>query len=254
MYTLVVATLLLSCSQDPVPIPEPIKKLRKMSWGPQDYRAYEYNNKGLLAVATTQWQDGSGNINTVTHHIEYDGNRLTKTTNNAGYLLYTYKNELPEKAEAYLLNGRKLSTLSFKFDQHKKLEYVTELMAEPAGPEETKVNYSYYTKGNVKRMDFYLRLQPSEPFSLNFSKEFEGYDNKKNAEPDEVLGNFIHEIKLTINNPLKIVNRDASGNIMGHIRYEYTYNSAGYPEQKKQFVTLQDVEQLPITYRYQYEN
>lgn len=254
--SLIIITICISCNKNPVPVPNPspASRVTRISSTPDDYQAFEYNAQGLITKYTAQWQNGTGTFNKITNTLEYNGSQLVKATNNVGYTLYTYQNNLPAKAENFFFNSKKISTMLFNFDQKNRLVYLIEQIAFPVqgGAEETKVSYHYYANGNLSRMDFAYRLQITDAFVVDFSKVFAEYDHKKNPEPAFVLGNYLTGVTLQINNPVKINNLDGDGILKGYNRYEYTYNNAGYPVRKKQIIAVGTVEQPPITFEYSY--
>lgn len=254
LLTLVI--LIASCDKNPAPTPLPIPamKVTKITSGAVDFQLFEYGANGQLLKYISQWKNGGGSLNKIIHTMEYNGDRLQKVSNDVGYTIYTYQNNLVSKAENFFINGKKLSTLLFTYNAQNKLDYLVEQIAFPVagGAEETKVSYQYYANGNVSRMDFAYRLHSTDPFIIDFSKIFVQYDNHPNPEPDGILGNFIPGIILHINNPVKVDNLNGNGTLVGYSRYEYAYNATGYPEQRKHFIALGTVEDPPVIFQYHY--
>lgn len=246
-----------SCTKDTAPTPNPLpaKRVVNINSSPGDYQAFEYNSSGHVTKYIAQWANGTGTINKITHTMEYSGSQLFKATNDVGFTMYDYQNNLPVKADNFLFSGKKISTLLFYYTPEKRLDYVIEQIAFPVagGAEETKVSYEYYANGNVSRIDFAYRLHVTGPFEISFSKVFVEYDNQKKPEADEVLGSYIGGIIIQKNNPLKINNLDKNGNVQGYSRYEYTYDAEGYPMQRKHFIAVGTIEQAPTIFQYTYQ-
>ena len=257
-FLIAITILLLSCKKDrsvEQPGTPSFKIVKKVFASPSDQIQYEYNTDGNVSRYISQWQDAAGTIRTQTNVFEYNASRqLVKWSNEGGYGLYTYKNGLPEQSEHFSSNGRKIATLTYAFDASKKLVSLLENIADPApdGPKQTRISYQYYSTGNLSRMDFAYRKELSDPFTVDFSKKFVQYDDKKNPEPDGVSGAFLPGVTLLYNNPVRIDNLRPDGTVEGYTRYEYTYNQDGFPLQRKQFIAVNNVEHPPIVFSYAY--
>jgi hypothetical protein len=221
-----------SGNDSPGPIDTPVKSVRQLTAASTDFVAFEYDSSGRVTKHTSQWDHGAGGLNKITTVYEYDGNKLKRALSELGYGLYTYKNNVMDKSEHFASNGRKLSTLNYTFENG-KLITVLEQIANPKADDviETKVDYQYYSNGNVSRIDFAYRKEIANPFIIGFSKLFVEYDNKINPEPDGVLGFFIPGVILQKNNPLRVNNILTGGTPEGYTRYEYSYNSTYMPIQ-----------------------
>lgn len=256
LFSAVLSVVFYSCKNDPIPVPNPpvAKKVKKISSDATDYYSFEYNAQGQVSKYISQWKNGTGGFNKITHTMEYNGNQLAKVTNDIGHTLYTCQSGRVTKAENFIANGKRLSTILFNYDQQNRLDYLIEQIAFPVegGAEETKVSCQYYPNGNVSRMDFAYRLHITDPFETSFSKLYVQYDNQPNPEPDGILGNFLPGLELQINNPVKVTNLDKNGVPDGYSRYEYMYDASGYPAIRKHFIALGTVENPPVIYQYQY--
>ena len=146
-----------------------------------------------------------------------------------------------------------MSTLLYTFER-KRLIQVIEKIEYPVedGAKETKISYQYYPDGNVRRIDFSYRKELTDPFRINFSKEFVLYDDKKNPEPDGVLGIILPDVYLHINNPIKVNTYVANGTLENYLRYEYSYNTNGFPIQRKHYIATNGVEGAPSVSHYEY--
>jgi hypothetical protein len=242
-----------SDNETPPPVDTPVKSVKQISATPTDFVAYEYDSNGRVTKHTSQWDNGAGGLNKITTVYEYDGNKLTRSSSEAGHSMYTYSNNQIEKSEHFAINGKKLSTLNYTFNGG-KLVTVLEQIANPRAGDvtETKISYQYYNNGNVSRIDFAHRKEITDPFVVNFSKIFVEYDNKINPEPDGVIGFFIPGVVMHINNPVKVNNLQPNGTVDGYVRYEYLYNSVGLPIERKHFVANGTVETPPVTWQYVY--
>lgn len=257
IFLFVIASSFLSCrksgSDDPIPDAKPQKLVKKVSSSPSNFVSYEYDASGNVLSYISQWENGPGELNKLTNVYEYSGGKLMKASNEAGYGLFSYRDNVLEKAEHFLSNNRKLSTLIYKFNNGKLIELIEQIAnPQPDGAKETKVSYQYYNNGNVSRVDFAHRKELSDPFTVNFSKVFVAYDDKKNPEPDGIIGFFVPGVVLHINNPVRVDNILPDGSVDGYSRYEYSYNSSGFPTERKQFIATRGIEQSPLVFHYTY--
>ena len=248
---------LFACRKDetiPLPDPAPAKMVRQIIASPNDFVTYEYDAMGNVIKYTSQWENGTGGISRLNNAFDYSDNKLMKFTNEAGHAIFTYNGSVVAKSDNFAANGKKLSTILYQYDESGRLASLIEQISnpEPDAASETKVSYQYYSNGNVSRIDFAYRKQTSEPFVVSFSKVFVEYDNKKNPEPDGVLGFFLPKVILQKNNPIKINNVLPNGTIEGYSRYEYNYNSEGYPVKRKHFMAIGSNEQTPVSFDYIY--
>ena len=101
-------------------------------------------------------------------------------------------------------------------------------------------------------MDFAYRNKSADSFTMQFSKKFVQYDNKKNPEPDGILGAFLPGVILLLNNPVRIENILPDGTVEGYSRYEYTYNANELPIQRKHYTAIGNVETPPVVFTYEY--
>lgn len=250
--------MLVSCKKESNPAPadaSPIKIVKKVTASAGDYVQYEYNAKGHVSRYISQWKDAEGTLFRQNNHFEYNSNdQLLKWSNEAGYGLYTYQNGRLSQSEHFAANGKKISTLSYTFDASNRLITIVEEIANPLadGPEQTRISYQYYSNGNLSRMDFAYRNEFADAFTMQFSKKFVQYDNKKNPEPDGIAGTFLPGVILLLNNPVRIENILPNGTVEGYSRYEYTYNANGLPVQRKHFTAISDVEMPPVVFTYEY--
>lgn len=229
--------------------------VKKVAASSVDYVEYHYDTQGNISKYISQWMDGAGNLLIQNNIFEFDvNNQLTKWSNEAGYGLYTYQNGRVEQSEHFASNNRKISILTYTFDASKQLTNIMEEIAEPlaSGPKQTNITYQYYSNGNLKRMDFAYRNKLTDPFTAHLSKIFVQYDDKKNPEPDGVLGAIIPGVVLLVNNPLRVENISADGTMQGYTRYEYVYNSEGLPLQRKNYIAINGAEQQPTVFSYEY--
>ncbi|HEV7331868.1 MAG TPA: hypothetical protein VGN63_12585 [Flavisolibacter sp.] len=260
LFALVITTtMLVSCRKEPgsgqVDTP-PLKHVKKVAGSASEYVQYQYNTKGHVSGYISQWRDAAGNLLRQNNSFTYDANnRLIKWSNEAGYGLYTYQNGRLHQSEHFAANDRKIATLRYTFDAEDRLTTVVESIADPTpgGPKQTRVSYQYHSNGNLSRIDFALRNELTDPFAVNFSKKFVQYDDKRNPEPDGVLGAFLAGVTLLFNNPLRIENILADGTVQGYTRYEYTYNAEGLPLQRKQYIAVNNTEQPPLVFTYEYD-
>lgn len=255
---LILTVLLVSCRKETGTEPEntpALKIVKKVSASAFDYVQYEYNAKGHVTGYISQWKDATGSLLRQNNVFEYNAsNQLVKWSNEAGYGIYSYQNGRLSQSEHFAFNGKKISTLGYTFDALNRLSTVLEEIANPAdnGPKQTRISYQYYNNGNVSRMDFAFRNEFTDPFTVNFSKKFVQYDNKKNPEPDGIIGAFLPGVTLQLNNPLYIENIMADGTVQGYTRYEYNYNAEGFPLQRKTYIAVNNTEQPAVIFTYEY--
>ncbi|RPD48107.1 hypothetical protein [Paracnuella aquatica] len=247
---------LFACQNDPVPPPETpsAKTVKKVSWSEQDFATYEYNTAGLLTRHVSQWANGAGSVNRLNSVYTYnDAGQITRWQNESGHATFVYKDGKLESSDHFLSNGRKLSSMTYGFEKG-KLAWVIEHneLRMPDDVLQTKVSYAYHPNGNVRRIDFAYRHQLAEPFTTNFSKLFETYDNKPNPEPDGVLGVVLPGVVLHRNNPLKVSTLLPNNTVEATSRFEYTYNAEGLPQQRKQYNATGGVEQAPTQSTFDY--
>jgi hypothetical protein len=258
LSTLLIAVSLFACKKseniEPPPDVAPIKSVKQLTASSNDFISYEYDAAGNVTRYVSQWHNGDGGVNRLNNIFEYNGNKLTRFSNDGGYASFSYNGARIEKSDHFATNGRKLSSFLYEFDQAGKLTAVLEQISNPDsdGITETKISYQYYANGNVSKIDFLYKKGTNDPFDLSFSKVFVEYDNKKNPEPDGVAGFFLPGVTLQRNNPVKINNVSPNGAIEGYSRYEYTYNTKGYPESRKHFLAVGSIEQSPVTFQYTY--
>ncbi|MCW3109175.1 MAG: hypothetical protein JWQ09_3681 [Segetibacter sp.] len=258
LLSVIIACFLFGCKKTENPSsttdPSPLKIVKQVTASSTDFVSYEYDASGNVTKSISQWQNGASGINRLNNIFEYNGNKLVKFSNEAGYALFTYTGNVIASSDNFAANGRKLSTILYQYDGSGKITNLIEQNTNPAPDaiSETKVNYQYYSNGNVSRIDFSYRKQIIDPFIVNFSKVFVEYDDKKNPEPDGVLGFFLPGVVLQKNNPVKINNVPANGTVEGYSRYEYTYNAKGYPVNRKHFIATSNNEQPPVSFAYSY--
>lgn len=259
LFALVLITIVfVSCQKDPDSSPpdtQPLKTVKKVAGSVTDFIQYEYNAKGHVSRYVSQWRDAAGTILRQNNVFDYNAsNQLVKWTSEAGTGFYAYQNGRLSQSEHFAANGKKIATLHYAFNASNRLITVIETIANPLpnGPQHTKISYQYYPNGNLSRMDFAYRNEPTDPFTLHFIKKFVEYDDKKNPEPDGVLGSFLPGISLLYNNPVRIENVSPNGVLQGYNRYEYTYNAEGLPVQRKQFIATNNVEAVPLLFTYEY--
>ena len=254
---IIFTVLLVSCRKETGSAPgdtPPLKMVKKVSASAFDYMQYEYNANGNVTGYITQWKDAAGNLLRQNNVFEYNtGNQLVKWTNEAGYGLYSYQNGRLSQSVHYAANGKKLSTIRYSFDAIKRLFTVVEEIENAENtPKQSRLSYQYYNNGNIRRIDLAFRYEITDPFTLYFSKKFIQYDNKKNPEPDGIIGAFLPGVIQQHNNPLYIENIMADGTVQGYTRYEYNYNMDGFPVQRKMSVTINNTEQPPVIFTYEY--
>ncbi len=244
------AIYLFACRKDDRPAPEPpvVKNVKQITWSAENFVSYEYNAAGQVTRHVAQWPNGAGSVNRYTNIYTYDAaNQLTRWSNEAGNADFVYRNGVLEKSTHYATNGRKLSDMLYTF-KNRRLASLIEQVANPGEGDvkETKVSFTYLPNGNVQRIDYAWRKELNAPFTVNFSKVFVAYDDRVNPEPDGVLGVVLPGVVLPKNNPLRVNNVLPNSTSGDYIRFEYRYNSAGLPEQKKQFIAVNNVEAEPI--------
>ena len=255
-FSVIITFCLFSCKKDettPPTGPPPIKLVKQLTASPNDFINYEYDAAGHVIKYISSWQNGGGGISRLNNVFEYNGDKLVKFSNEAGNALFTYNGNTIAKSDNFAANGRKLSTILYQFEGNK----LTSLIEQNANPEpdaivETKVSYQYYSNGNVSRIETAYRKQITDPFVVSFSQVFVEYDDKKNSQPDGVLGFFLPGVVLQKNNPIKVNNVSANGTIDGYSRYEYTYNTSGYPAKRKHFIAVGSNESTPVIFDYTY--
>ncbi len=259
LFSLAIITMMLvSCKKESGSAPAdapPLKTVKKVAGTAFDYVQYEYNAQGQVSRYISQWKDATGNLFRQNNDFEYNtNNQLVKWSNEAGYGLYTYQNGRLSQSEHFAANGKKISALSYTFDVSNRLITVVEEIANPLadGPEQTRISYQYYSNGNLSRMDFAYRNEFTDPFTVHFSKKFVQYDNNKNPEPDGILGAFLPGVTLQFNNPIRIENILPDGTVEGYSRYEYTYNAKGLTVQRKHYIAVNNVENQPVVFTYEY--
>jgi hypothetical protein len=248
-------TLLVSCRKDPGST-QPLKIVKKVAASSFDYVQYEYNAKGHVSRYVSKWKDATGNEHSQNNTFKYDANsQLVKWSSEEGYGLYTYRNGRLSQSDHFTVNGRKISRRIYTFNAANRLTDIVEEMTNPLPnePKNTKESFQYDNNGNLSRIDFAFRNELTDPFTVNFSKKFVQYDNKKNPEPDGILGAFLPGVILQFNNPVRIENITASGTVQGYSRYEYNYNTEGFPLQRKQYIAINNIEEPPIFFTYEYE-
>lgn len=248
---------LVACKKNvdqPPPDPNPLKKVKQVASSPLDFTKYEYDLAGNVTKYISQWENGGGGVSRLNSVYEYNGNKLVRFSNEAGYGVFTYNGTVVGKSDNFAANGKKLSTIHYQYNSNGKITSLIEQIANPVegGAIETKVSYQYHSDGNVSRIDFADRKSTADPFVVSFSKVFIEYDNKKNPVPDNVIGFFLPGVVLQKNNPVRINNVLANGTVEGYSRYEYTYNTSGYPVKRKQFIAIGNNEQAPFSFDYSY--
>lgn len=254
---LLLAIIIQACKKEHVskpPFPIPAKIVKQISASATDFRAYEYDAAGKVSKFTMQWDNGTGQLSKLTQTYTYAGEKLIKNLNNAGYTEYYYEGDKLIRSEHFFTGGAKLSTLQYSYNTQGQLATLVEKIANPdaMGIAETRINYQYYSSGNVKQIDFAHRKASTDPFTLNFSKIYEQYDENKNPEPDIVVNSFIPNIVLFRNNPIKINTVLANGSLESYQRYEYTYNADGFPIEKREFQKSGNTEHGPLVFQYHY--
>lgn len=257
LVALFATAVLLSCKKDPdnviVPVEKPVKLVKEVSSSATDFITFEYDADGNVTKHISQWQNGNGGLNKLTNVYAYSGGKLLQFSNEAGRALFSYKNGVIEKSDNYAINGRKISTIFYHF-RNGKLDSLIEQNANPLPDDvkETKISYQYYSNGNVSRIDFAYRKEFTDPFTITSSKVYVEYDNKKNPEPDGVLGFYLPGMLLQINNPIKVNVLNANGTVDGYSRYEYSYNTEGFPVMRKHIIAVGNTEQAPVPFQYTY--
>ncbi|GEO12178.1 hypothetical protein [Segetibacter aerophilus] len=255
--SLTLALSLFACKKDettPTPIDQsPTKMVKQVTASPDDFISYEYDAAGHVIKYVSKWQNGAGGTSSSNNVFEYNGDKLSRFSNQSGFALFTYNGNTIARSDNFAANGKKISTSLYQFEGNK----LTSIIEQNANPEpdaiiETKVSYQYYSNGNVSRIDQAYRKQTSDPFTVTSSQVFVEYDDKKNPQPDGVLGFFLPGVILQKNNPIKVNNLSANGTIDGYSRYEYTYNSNGYPAKRKHFIAAGNTESTPVVFDYIY--
>ena len=102
--TLLLSVIYISCRKPPEPTPNPVttKRVSLISASQAEYQAFVYSSHGLLTKYTAQWENGYK----ITNTLEYNGNKLSKSTNDVGYTLYTYQEYIRQKLKISLLMGK----------------------------------------------------------------------------------------------------------------------------------------------------
>lgn len=96
-----------------------------------------------------------------------------------------------------------------------------------------RIEYDYYNDntGNVKYASYYFWDDNINDFVLEKTIEYSQYDNKANPfAPLGIVGYLLFGVNMK-NNPGKMVEKDANGQVVSTSTFAYTYNSKGLPVQ-----------------------
>lgn len=239
----------------PVAPPQMVKKVREIRNAPNDYRSYQYNDKGQLIHYFSQFTSRTdGALSQYSVQFSYENNKLVKAEMANGYQLYKYTTGNAVVIESYNNKNELFSTCFLIINNHHQLTEMREQFKIPASQEtgEIKITYQYNIQGNLVRRDYYSRSSLSDPLNIQYSQLYLQYDNKTAAKEEWSTDFFLPDIVLVKNNPAIIQTLNAQGVPERRDRFEYKYDADGAVIERKHFVENMPNPVIPITFTYQY--
>lgn len=257
LAVVMIASMLTACDRNDDPIipiePAAGRMVKKLVVSPTDFMAFNYDNSKRLTGYSSQWQNSpDGGTSSVNFQYTYQNSRLIKATSQHARIDYKYEGNKLAGADNFLINGRKLSTHAFQYDNQGRITDLIESIEQPDEVAATKIHLSYRADGNVGRIDYMQRLVGSEVFVNSFSKVFEDYDAQPNPVPSALLEHFLPGQTLFKNNPKLIRNLDANATTSDILRITYQYDDNGYPTLRDQQIEINGVLKPVIRYNYEY--
>ncbi|NCT93013.1 MAG: hypothetical protein GXC72_01200 [Chitinophagaceae bacterium] len=245
------------CTKDPVPTPAvpgiESMKVKEIRNGVNDYQQFFYNSNGQLIKYQVEFSSGTGQPSTYYVNLEYTNGQVSKATMPSGFSNYIYTDGKLSSIESFTNTGAKISSAALIINNKQQLVEMKETFGNPipGGVVETKVIYVYNEQGNLIRKDYYTRETGSQ-FVYTESSIFENYDNKKIPQAFARAEFFLPNCVLMVNNPGRIISKSANGTINRIDRFEYQYNTEGYPTQRIWYVESVPNPVTPITFQYTY--
>lgn len=157
----------------PVAPPQMVKKVREIRNAPNDYRSYQYNDKGQLIHYFSQFTSRTdGALSQYSVQFSYENNKLVKAEMANGYQLYKYTTGNAVVIESYNNKNELFSTCFLIINNHHQLTEMREQFKIPASQEtgEIKITYQYNIQGNLVRRDYYSRSSLSDPLNIQYSQ------------------------------------------------------------------------------------
>jgi|LFEF01.1.fsa_nt_gb hypothetical protein len=247
------AALFASCKpeKNPVPPAEPaVKYVTKIATAENEYREYVYNSEKQVSKYHVQFISGSG-VTRLTTEFSYVNGIINTAASQAGSIFYDTEGSRVITVRSFRPRGSEISVINFLYYPNGLVSECLEKISQPdpGSPVETKQTYEYYTDGNLKRINYYLRYNRFDPFELTGYTVFAEYDRAKN--PDKFFSSmiFLPTVVFQKNNPLRIVHYSPAGSVNQENTFVYTYDAAGYPLTKRMFDSRTAVSIL-FTYTY----
>lgn len=237
----VMSLSLFSCNSDNDPDiqPPPESGLVPEQYSELNYsRTFYHDNQGRLSRIKVTSVYSDNNIEETNQFYTYgtDGRLLESNTSSGWRMVYTYENGRIARTDEYINSSNS--------SQHHTYEYNSKgLLARSITwqdiPEEggiipvSKEEFDYNGEDNVTEQRLYYYTTSGEESRLLTVFTYSDYDDRVYAEGYFAVHPFNPSIKLSENNPGKLVIKNNLGNISSTSIYTYEYHVKGYPVKRK---------------------
>ncbi|MFZ6000319.1 MAG: hypothetical protein ACOYW3_07395 [Bacteroidota bacterium] len=171
----------------------------------------------------------------------YESGRLKESATDTGWkMVYTFTGDVITRTDEYV-NGQHSQYHTYQYDASKRLISTTTYQNIPEEGGEIPVassTFDYDTRGNVTfyRL-FYHGTRGEGTFPLT-TFAYSDYDDKINSEDYFDLNPFNPLMRLSKNNPGKMIVANAKGVVSSTELYTYEYHPKGYATKKTTHATL----------------
>lgn len=212
----------------------PVPRLKKVSFGVDNYRSVGYDAQGRIATLTFRWANpGAGNpVDEDIFRFTYNtGGQLSGATTGHGFSFryhYDAQGNL-SKTEELDWQGRLTAVRTYTFAEKKLLEWQLEATDPLSGKTAyTRKTYTYDESGNLVREAYYEKSPPASTYQITSDTQFSEFDAHPN--PDNLFFSYPHYdpcIVYQAHNPGIAVTRDVRGRVLERNLYTCRYNEAG---------------------------
>ncbi|AEI51967.1 hypothetical protein [Runella slithyformis] len=209
-------------------------KIQKAIYSDRDFQQFEYDAQGRIDKYVSQWQSVQSEPDKITridNIFIYDAaGQLTTVRNQAGESRYRYQNGKVSTIETYATNGRLLSTMRIKWNDKNQVtereEVIPTGLRLPDSPEATKWLYSYDSKDNCVKMEYFY--QKEGQYQLFETTLFSEFDNAPNALDAVAFHPFLPSAVFQANNPGRMtVTFAVNPSYQQRVMHQYRYNDKG---------------------------
>ena len=209
-------------------------KRLKISWAPTDFQEVQFDadNRPVQYISQALYNQGTGDVQRHVYQFLYqpNGDVYQVTLDGKGYLSYLYEHNRISRIEEYTAKQQLVVVRSYQYSATNQLIQVDEHYI--ADKKETRKTYDYDARSNLHHVTEFTKSPATGAYVLEMTTTYDDYDDGKHVENLLAEYPFLPGITFRANNYRRKVVRYKDGTELSQVRYQYQYNSQGYPVQQ----------------------